>query len=422
MVVVEHDETTIRSADWLIDLGPGGGARGGSVIAQGPRAAVLRNRQSITAKYLRQGSRTTRSPRPVKSSSWLTIHKACLHNLANIDVRFPLGRLVCVTGVSGSGKSTLVRDILHDNLAVLLAPQRRGVPSLTGCDSITGRESISRVLEVDQKPIGKTPRSCPATYVGFWNAVRNLFAKMQESFLRGYSAARFSFNTEEGRCPVCQGQGIRKIAMNFLPDVTVPCESCNGKRFTEETLAVTFKEKTIADVLAMNIDEALPFFSAHPSISRPLHLLQEVGLGYLTLGQQSPTLSGGEAQRIKLVTELSKVNPASSGSRFRKKTAGGHTLFILDEPTVGLHRADIEHLMEVLHRLVDAGNSVAVIEHNLDVISQADWVIDLGPEGGGNGGRIVAEGTPRQVAAKRKRSFTGEYLGRYWGKEGEVKR
>ncbi|MBN1130691.1 MAG: excinuclease ABC subunit A, partial [Chitinispirillaceae bacterium] len=325
----------------------------------------------------------------------------------------------CVTGVSGSGKSTLVRDILGGNLAALLAPRRAVAHHVTGCEAITGWEAIGRVLEVDQKPIGKTPRSCPATYVGFWDAVRTLFARTQESLLRGYNAARFSFNTDEGRCPVCRGQGIRKIAMNFLPDVAVPCESCNGKRFTEETLAVTFKGKTVADVLAMNIDEALPFFAAHPAVRRPLYLLQEVGLGYLTLGQQSPTLSGGEAQRIKLVTELSKVNPGVSEGRFRfrKKAAGNRTLFILDEPTVGLHMADIGCLMTMLHRLVDAGNSVVVIEHNLDVISQADWVIDLGPEGGGNGGRVVAEGTPRQVAKQRKRSFTGEYLRRYWGEK-----
>ncbi len=419
VVVVEHDEETIRRADHLIDLGPGGGVRGGSIIAQGTVASVLRNRHSITARYLKKSSLpASHQPRETATALKLTLRHASLHNLQGIDVSLPLGRLVCVTGVSGSGKSTLVRDILHDNLQSMFAHKRRGSSELYGCNAIIGREPIARVLEVDQKPIGKTPRSCPATYVGFWDAIRKLFAKTSESLLRGYDAARFSFNTDKGRCPVCQGQGIRKIAMNFLPDVTVPCESCGGKRFTEETLQVTFKEKTIADILAMNIDEALPFFNAHPAVRRPLQLLQDVGLGYLTLGQQSPTLSGGEAQRIKLVTELSKVNPGASEGRFRKKSTGNHTLFILDEPTVGLHMADIEHLMTVLHRLVDAGNSVIVIEHNLDVISQADWVIDLGPEGGGGGGKIVAEGTPRQIAQRRKKSYTGEYLWRYWGEVG----
>ncbi|MBN1577263.1 MAG: excinuclease ABC subunit UvrA [Chitinispirillaceae bacterium] len=415
VVVVEHDEATIRHADHLIDLGPGGGVRGGSVIAQGTVGSVLRNRRSITARCLKKTTLPTRhQPRETGTAPRLVIRNASLHNIRGIDVTIPLERLVCVTGVSGSGKSTLVRDILHNNLLSKRAGKRGTVPSWHGCDSINGWKTVSRVLEVDQKPIGKTPRSCPATYVGFWDAIRKLFAKTEESLLRGYGASRFSFNVDGGRCPVCRGQGLKKIAMSFLPDVTVPCETCGGKRFTEETLAVVFKEKTIADILAMNIDKALPFFVAHPGVRRPLQLLREVGLGYLTLGQQSPTLSGGEAQRIKLVTELSRVNPGGTGGRFRKKTAGSRALFILDEPTVGLHMADIEHLMVVLHRLVDAGNSVVVIEHNLDVISRADWVIDLGPEGGSRGGRIVAEGTPQRIAAKRKKSFTGEYLRRYW--------
>jgi excinuclease ABC subunit A len=412
VVVVEHDEETIRHADYLIDLGPGGGARGGSIIAAGTRAAVLRDKNSITANYLRKAGRHYPAPRPVDSASWITISRAHLHNLKNITVKVPLGRLVCVTGVSGSGKSTLVRNILHDNIAALLAPRKRATPpQATGCKALIGWEHCGRILEVDQRPIGKTPRSCPATYIGFWDDIRKIFARAQESLLRGYQAGRFSFNTEGGRCPACLGQGIQKIEMSFLPDVAVPCDACNGKRFNSETLAVLFKEKTIAEVLSMNVDDALPFFSAHPSIHRPLMLLQEVGLGYLTLGQQSPTLSGGEAQRIKLVTELSRANPAGSG-RFRGKQAGS-TLFVLDEPTVGLHLSDVSRLMSVIHQLVDAGNSVVVIEHNLDVIAQADWIIDLGPEGGDGGGEIVAEGTPQEIAAAAKQSYTGEYLAGY---------
>ena len=409
VVVVEHDEECIREADYLIDLGPGGGAEGGTITAAGTRAAVLRNKNSITARCLRQDKSTPHAARPAADTG-ITITGANLHNLREITVTFPLGRLVGVTGVSGSGKSTLVRDILHDNLAALLAARRKTTTRVTGCTAITGWEQLGRVLEVDQRPIGKTPRSCPATYVGFWDQIRKLFARSSESLLRGYTASRFSFNTDEGRCPVCKGQGMQKIGMNFLPDVTVACEACGGSRFTGETLAVTFKDTTIAEVLAMNINEALPFFEAHPSIHRPLQLLQDVGLGYLTLGQQSPTLSGGEAQRIKLVTELSKVNLNGAGGRFRSATGNKPTLFILDEPTVGLHMADIEHLMTVLHRLVDAGNSVVVIEHNLDVIAQADWVIDLGPEGGDEGGTVVVEGTPEKVAKAWKKSYTGEYL------------
>jgi excinuclease ABC subunit A len=296
-------------------------------------------------------------------------------------LKIPLGRLVCVTGVSGSGKSTLVRDVLY-----------RG---LKGGAKIAGAQHIRRTLEVDQTPIGKTPRSCPATYVGFWNDIRELFASIPEAKMRGYTASRFSFNTKEGRCPECEGQGLKKIEMSFLPDVTVHCDTCMGKRFTPETLAVMWKDKSIGDVLATNVDEAVEFFAAQRRIHSGLKLLQEVGLGYLTLGQQSPTLSGGEAQRIKLVTELAKANNRS-------------TLYVLDEPTIGLHVADVEKLIRVLHRLVDAGNTVVIIEHNLDIIAEADWIIDLGPEGGDDGGRIVAEGTPEQVA--RGTSHTARFL------------
>jgi excinuclease ABC subunit A len=311
-----------------------------------------------------------------------------------------------VTGVSGSGKSTLVREVLHDNLARLVAAGRNG-PKLAGCKSITGWRPICRVLEVDQTPIGKTPRSCPATYVGIWDDVRRLFADTPEARLRGYDAARFSFNVAGGRCESCEGQGLKKIEMSFLPDVRVPCERCGGARFNGETLAVTWKDKNIGDVVRMTVEEAVAFFAAHPKIRHTLELLRDVGLGYLTLGQQSPTLSGGEAQRVKLVTELAKVRPEMLRSR-----ASEPTLYVLDEPTIGLHIADVEKLVRVLHRLVDGGNSVVVIEHNLDVLAEADWIVDLGPEGGDGGGKIVAQGTPEQLsgAKRRARSHTAKAL------------
>jgi excinuclease ABC subunit A len=332
-------------------------------------------------------------------------------------VRLPLGRLSCVTGVSGSGKSTLVRDVLHDNLHLLLARSgkgRRGAVRTLGCRGIRGHEPLQRVLEVDQTPIGKTPRSCPATYVGIWDAIRKLFAGTPEARLRGYGPGRFSFNVRGGRCEACEGQGIKRIEMSFLPDVKVPCEVCSGARFNPETLDILYKERSIGDLLAMNVRDATAYFRAHPKIHRALQLLDDVGLGYLTLGQPSPTLSGGEAQRIKLVTELAKARTViPSGTELNSvprvdATARG-TLYILDEPTVGLHMADVEKLIRVLHRLVEAGNSVIVIEHNLDVIAEADWLIDLGPEGGDGGGRIVVEGAPEDVV-RTKGSHTAEFL------------
>jgi excinuclease ABC subunit A len=335
-------------------------------------------------------------------------------------VRVPLARLSVITGVSGSGKSTLARDILYTNLERLV--HRESAP-LSGCDAIRGAEHVGRVLEVDQTPIGKTPRSCPATYVGFWDAIRRLFADTVEARMRGWSASRFSFNVKGGRCEACEGQGIKRIEMSFLPDVKVSCEACGGARFNPETLAVRWKGRNAGEVLAMSVDEAVEFFSAHPATHRALRLLQDVGLGYLSLGQQSPTLSGGEAQRIKLVTELAKTGDRPRFSRRTLKpgtdpTRGKPgsvptltTLYILDEPTVGLHMADVERLVRVLHRLVDAGNTVVVIEHNLDVIAEADWIIDLGPEGGAAGGRLVAQGPPEELIAVGQAGHTAMVLG-----------
>jgi excinuclease ABC subunit A len=337
-----------------------------------------------------------------------------MHNLQSVSARFPLGRLTVVTGVSGSGKSTLARDVVHDNMARLVGEKRarKGAVELVGCKQLDGWEAVTRVLEVDQTPIGKTPRSCPATYVGFWDAIRKLFAGTQDARMRGFTPARFSFNTPVGRCSGCDGQGIRKIEMSFLPDVKVTCDVCNGARFDQETLSVKFKGKSIGDVLSMSVEEATGFFAAHVGIHHALQLLQDVGLGYLTLGQQSPTLSGGEAQRIKLVTELAKVRlpDVTDGAATRgKRLDSQHTLYVLDEPTVGLHMADVEKLIRVLHRLVDANNTVVVIEHNLDVMANADWIIDLGPEGGAGGGRVVVQGPPGTVSAAAG-SHTGRVL------------
>jgi len=419
VVVVEHDEDTIRAAGHLIDLGPGAGSFGGEVVATGTVRDLIRNRRSVTGRFLAKPLRhpIPRDPLPAdigagvdqggrpRKPARLRIKGAWRNNLKKITLSLPLNRLVCVTGVSGSGKSTLVLGVLHDNLKALC-----GAPgsALTGCTGLTGFESIERILAVDQAPIGKTPRSCPATYVGFWDAVRQLFAQTTEARLRGYGAPRFSFNVAGGRCDACSGQGIKKIAMNFLPDVRVTCETCAGARFNRETLDIRYRGKTVADVLQMSVIDALDFFTAHPAVYRPLVLLRDMGLAYLRLGQQSPTLSGGEAQRVKLVTELARAGGPAADSR--RGIRPPHTLYILDEPTIGLHMADVEKLIRVMHRLVQAGNSMIVIEHNLDLIAEADWVIDLGPEGGEGGGRVVAQGHPLDFCRGRTRSYTARCL------------
>jgi excinuclease ABC subunit A len=420
LVVVEHDEDTIRRADHVIDLGPGAGTRGGRVVAQGTAAELARTGVSATGRCLAAPLRHSRSARRRidRDTPAVDVTGATLHNLRQVDARIPLARLTVVTGVSGSGKSSLARDVLLRNLKRLLARphrtdrNRKSETIVEGCAAITGWQKISRVLEVDQTPIGKTPRSCPATYIGFWDSIRRLYADTTEARMRGFTASRFSFNTAGGRCEACEGQGMQRIEMSFLPDVQVLCDVCGGKRFNPETLAILFKGRSIGDALAMNVDDALEFFAAQRSISHPLSLLAEVGLGYLTLGQPSPTLSGGESQRIKLVTELAKVRTDALGLDMARRE-GQHTLYVLDEPTVGLHMADVEKLVRVLHRLVDSGNTVVVVEHNLDIMAEADWIIDLGPEGGDGGGRIVAQGAPESIVRKPNKSHTAKILGEF---------
>ncbi len=417
LVVVEHDEDTIRRADHIIDIGPSAGKRGGRMVAQGSVADISAVAESVTGRYLLHAMKHPVQPRRVvdRKAERLELKGADLHNLQDIDIDVPLRRLVAVTGVSGSGKSTLARDVLLNNVQAAVqqrytkagrdADARGKHPAWVGCKALDGYQVIDRVLEVDQTPIGKTPRSCPATYIGFWDTIRKLFADTLEARARGYGPGRFSFNTGEGRCPTCEGQGMRTIGMSFLPDVKIPCESCHGARFNPETLAVTWRGKSIGDVLQMEVDEAVDFFGSMPNIGHPLQLLKDVGLGYLTLGQPSPTLSGGEAQRIKLVTELSKVRDDIT----RRGQKPPHTFYVLDEPTVGLHMADVEKLIRVLHRLVDGGHSVMVIEHDLDVIAEADWIIDLGPEGGNAGGKVVAQAPPEKVV--KLGTHTGVALG-----------
>ena len=395
VIVVEHDEEMIRSADHVLDIGPGPGVHGGTVVAQGDIEDICAAPGSLTGHYL-SGARAIRAPakrRAVGEKRAITVKGAKENNLRSIDVAFPIGGIVCVTGVSGSGKSTLVNDIL------LQATKKHlhGSRVKPGAHArVNGLGQIDRVIEVDQSPIGRTPRSNPATYTGLFDDVRRVFAQTREAKIRGYQPGRFSFNVKGGRCEACQGQGTKKIEMHFLPDVFVECEVCRGKRYNRETLEVHYRGKTIADVLSMTVEESCAFFEAHPKIARFVSCLRDVGLSYIELGQPSTTLSGGEAQRVKLATELGK------GST-------GHTLYVLDEPTTGLHFEDVAKLLHVFDRLADAGNTLVVIEHNLDVIKCADWIIDLGPEGGDGGGTVVASGTPEAVARTRG-SFTGTYL------------
>jgi excinuclease ABC subunit A len=396
VLVVEHDEEAIAAADYVVDLGPGAGVHGGRIVAQGTPAEIMANPASVTGQYL-SGSRQIPMPakrQPVSADRWLTIRGARGNNLANIDVRIPLGVLSCVTGVSGSGKSTLVNDTL-----LLYTAQHLNGSSDTphaACDGIDGLDAVDRVIDISQSPIGRTPRSNPATYTGVFTPIRELFAATQEARSRGYKSGRFSFNVKGGRCEACQGDGVIRVEMHFLPDVYVACDVCKGRRYNRETLEIRYKGKTIADVLDMTVEDAQAFFAAVPMIAPKLQTLLDVGLSYIRLGQNATTLSGGEAQRVKLAKELSK-------------RATGNTLYILDEPTTGLHFQDIEQLLGVLQRLRDQGNTIVVIEHNLDVIKTADWIIDLGPEGGSGGGQLVAAGTPEEIA-RNKRSYTGQYL------------
>jgi len=393
VVVIEHDEQTIRSADFVLDLGPGAGEGGGWKVAEGSLPQLLATSDSLTGQYLNKQKCIPVPPTRRNPRGFLTITGASEHNLQNIDVRIPLSVMLVVTGVSGSGKSTLIYDILFKTLSNLFYRAKHKPGSHV---SITGIEQIDKIVAVDQKPIGKTPRSNPATYTSLFTSLRQLFAMTQEAKIRGYTASRFSFNRPGGRCEECQGAGAKKIEMHFLPDVFVTCERCGGRRYNNETLAVLYKGKSIADYLEMTVEESAPLLSAHPGLKRKLKILQDVGLGYIRLGQPAPTLSGGEAQRIKLSKELS-----------RKHT--GKTLYLLDEPTTGLHFDDVRKLLEVLSHLVELGNTVAIIEHNLDVIKVSDYIIDLGPDGGEKGGQIVAQGTP-EVVIKSKRSRTAEYL------------
>ena len=412
VLVVEHDEETMRQADYIIDLGPGAGTHGGQVVAAGTLAELLRHPDSITGQCLRAHrtypARGRRRPvardRDVK---WLTLAHANRNNLRELTIRFPLGRLVLVTGVSGSGKSTLIRECLLPALTSALKARRTAARAgaASAQPSVGGIEDIQAVYEVDQSPIGRTPRSVPATYVGFFDLIRQLFAQLPEARLRGYSPSRFSFNSVQGRCPACEGAGTIKLEMNFLPPAFVRCEVCGGTRFNRETLDLEYRGRNIAQVLDLSVEEGLALFASVPRLHRPLQALADTGLGYLKLGQTSPTLSGGEAQRVKLVTHLL----TGLQGRGAEDPGGKRNLFILEEPTIGLHMADVRRLVDVLQRLVDAGHSVIVIEHNLDLIAEADWCIDLGPEGGEGGGRLVAEGTPEQVARSRK-SHTGRFL------------
>ncbi|MBQ9619575.1 MAG: excinuclease ABC subunit UvrA, partial [Neisseriaceae bacterium] len=396
VIVVEHDEDAIRAADFVVDMGPGAGEHGGNVIIADTPEKVAQCPQSLTGQYL-CGKKTIRQPEkrtPVDSEKILEITKASGNNLKNVHFRLPLGLVTCITGVSGSGKSTLVNDTLAKIAARELNHASSEEPA--PYESVCGLEHLDKVINVDQSPIGRTPRSNPATYTGLFTHIRDIFAELPLSRERGYTSGRFSFNVRGGRCEACQGDGVIKVEMHFLSDVYVPCEICHGQRYNRETLDVRYKDKNISEVLDMRVDEALAFFDAIPKIKRKLQTLHDVGLGYVRLGQSSTTLSGGEAQRVKLALELSR-------------TGTGRTLYILDEPTTGLHFDDIAMLLKVIERLKGKGNTILIIEHNLDVIKTADWIIDLGPEGGEFGGQIIAEGTPETIAKKSK-SYTGQYL------------
>jgi excinuclease ABC subunit A len=393
VVVVEHDEQTIRSADFILDLGPGAGEKGGYKVAEGSLGEILASPTSLTALYLRGEKKIPVPSTRRKPKAWLTVLKAQEHNLKNIDVKLPLSVLTTVTGVSGSGKSTLIYDIIYKSLRNKLFKTRQKVGSHEG---ILGSEEIDKIVSVDQKPIGRTPRSNPATYTGLFTPLRELFSRTPEARLRGYAAGRFSFNLAGGRCEECQGAGVKKIEMHFLPDVFVTCDRCEGRRYNKETLSVYYKGKNISDYLSMTVDEVYDDLKAHPVLKRKLATLRKVGLGYIRVGQPAPTLSGGEAQRIKLTKELGRKNT-------------GRTLYLLDEPTTGLHFDDVSHLLELLAELVRLGNTVVIIEHNLEVIKFSDYIIDLGPEGGEEGGWIVAQGTPEEVAGA-KESYTARFL------------
>ena len=393
LIVVEHDEDTMFAADYIVDIGPGAGSHGGKVIATGTAEDIMACKESITGDYL-SGRKKIPVPEVRKEpTGWIKVKGAKENNLKNIDVEFPTGVMTCVTGVSGSGKSSLVNEILYKSMAKQLN-RARTIPGL--CNGVEGLEQLDKVINIDQSPIGRTPRSNPATYTGVFDMIRDLFAATPDAKAKGYKKGRFSFNVKGGRCENCHGDGIIKIEMNFLPDVYVPCEVCGGKRYNRETLDVKYKGKSIYDVLDMTVEEALTFFEAVPAIRRKIETLYEVGLSYIKLGQPSTTLSGGEAQRIKLATELSKRST-------------GKTVYVLDEPTTGLHFADVHKLVDILRRLTENGNTVIVIEHNLDVIKTADYIIDLGPEGGAKGGTVIAKGTPEKVAKSRK-SYTGQYI------------
>ena len=401
VLVVEHDEDAIRTADWVLDMGPGAGVHGGRIVSQGTPEAIAADPASVTGQYL-SGTRRIEVPRHRRAGNGKAIRvvKATGNNLKEVSVDFPLGKFVCVTGVSGGGKSTLTIETLFKTASMRLNGARQ---TPAPCETITGLQHLDKVIDIDQRPIGRTPRSNPATYTDAFGPIRDWFAGLPESKARGYKPGRFSFNVKGGRCEACQGDGVLKIEMNFLPDVYVTCETCKGKRYNRETLEVLFKGKSISDVLDMNVDEAQEFFTAVPAIREKMDALVRVGLGYVKVGQQATTLSGGEAQRVKLSKELS-----------RRST--GRTLYILDEPTTGLHFEDVRKLLEVLHELVDQGNTVVVIEHNLDVVKTADWVIDIGPEGGDGGGKIVAEGTPEDIARVLD-SHTGRYLAPLLGRQ-----